>query len=47
VLRFTVDAETDKTTGVYRVKALHPPEIRALLNEIDTPAGLGLSSPAS
>lgn len=42
VLRFTVDAETDKTTGVYRVKALHPPEIRSLLNKIDTPAGLGL-----
>lgn len=41
VLRQTIDAVTDRTTGQFEVTQLYPPEYVALANRFDTPAGKG------
>lgn len=44
ILRQTIDAVTDRTSGQFEVTQLYPPEYVALANRFDTPAGKGYES---
>ncbi len=41
VLRQTIDAVADRTSGQFEVSQLYPPEYAQLVNQFDTPAGKG------
>jgi hypothetical protein len=41
ILRQTIDAVTDRTTGQFEVTKLYPPEYVKLANRFDTPEGKG------
>ena len=43
ILRQTIDAVTERTTGQFEVAKLYPPEYSRLVNEFDTPAGKGFA----
>ncbi len=44
ILRQTIDAELERTTGQFEVTLLYPPEYAQLANRFDTPAGKGYDS---
>jgi hypothetical protein len=44
ILRQTIDAETDRTTGQFEVSQLYPPEYVKLVNQFDAPTGRGYAS---
>jgi hypothetical protein len=44
ILRQTIDAVTDRTSGQFEVSRLYSPEYTQLANQFDTPAGKGYSS---
>ena len=41
ILRQTIDAMTDRTSGQFEVTQLYPPEYAKLANQFDTPSGKG------
>ena len=41
ILRQTIDAVTDRTSGQFEITKLYPPEYVQLANQFDTPAGKG------
>lgn len=41
ILRQTIDAVTDRTSGQFEVSQLYPPEYARLVNRFDAPAGKG------
>ena len=41
ILRQTIDAETERTSGQFEVSKLYPPEYVKLVNQFDAPAGKG------
>ena len=45
ILRQTIDAVAETTSGQFEVSALYPPEYAKLVNQFDTPAGKGYPSP--
>lgn len=44
ILRQTIDAVTDRTTGQFEITKLYPPEYAKLVNQFDAPAGKGYDS---
>lgn len=44
ILRQTIDAVTDRTSGQFEVTLLYPPEYAKLANQFDTPVGKGYDS---
>lgn len=45
ILRQTIDAVAERTTGQFEVSQLYPPEYVRLVNRFDTPAGKGYDVP--
>lgn len=45
ILRQTIDAQTDRTSGQFEVSLLYPPEYARLVNQFDTPPGKGYRAP--
>ena len=45
ILRQTIDAVAERTTGQFEVSQLYPPEYVRLVNRFDTPAGKGYELP--
>ena len=43
ILRQTIDAVTERTTGQFEVAKLYPPEYSQLVNAFDTPPGKGFA----
>ncbi|WP_129648811.1 hypothetical protein [Peristeroidobacter agariperforans] len=44
ILRQTIDAVTDRTSGQFEISQLYPPEYAKLVNRFDAPAGKGYAS---